>query len=809
MARPDVGLQVPERRHRPWVAGLLGLLLVWSSVPSTSAAATPPTPPGPNDRLGYYHPVSPFRVRDTRSGAPIGSNGSIAVDVTGSGGVPASGAAAIVVNVTAIKPTKSTYLTVYPSGESRPTASNLNVTAGRTVANLVVAKIGADGRIRIYNATGSTHVVVDIAGWYDNILRAYPDAPDPSGARFSPVTPFRALDTRTAGAKTPMGPGTTRTLGIAGVGGLPATGVTAVALNVTAVKPTKSTYLTVYPSGESRPLASNVNAPAGSIVPNLVVAKVGVDGKIRIYNSSGSTHVVVDVAGWYGTHGSGDLFGSFDGTLAGGEFTANSPVRVLDTRASGPVGPGQKVTIDLAGRGYLPPAGLGGVVLNVTGVAPTKATYLTVYPTGAARPLASNLNLRAGTTVANLVFAKVSASGKVDIYNEAGSTHVVADIAGWFLRRGATPETPFDGGGGLAAAGVTIPQRAAPDAASVTGARFENPLTADQGRSLWAGGHLDAVIAAARPMPVRPRAGSAPQDRGADRAPGGRDTAAVDDGSELWLHSHRYFDEGHQYPQVGRLFLRIPVSHTDYRGRSVPAGYSVCSGTLVARNLVLTAAHCVVSRSMSGTDVWFDQFAFVPGQYADARPHGVWTDWTQVDTPGSALGSPWFTTLTNEEDGLTGDFYPTDYAFVSFAEVDGAYPGDVAGFLPIAQSWATWIQDVGYPADGGFSDYCGGGPGTDSCYPFATWTTFGGAFDHGDGPLPDPGGWFEVGVGSWMTGGSSGGPMLATFDGEAYVSSVNSNGLGYSQDGESWGFNMWGPWFNDYTFELYDGLALP
>ena len=51
--------------------------------------------------------------------------------------------------------------------------------------------------------------------------------------------------------------------------------------------------------------------------------------------------------------------------------------------------------------------------------------------------------------------------------------------------------------------------------------------------------------------------------------------------------------------------------------------------------------------------------------------------------------------------------------------------------------------------------------------------------------------------------------MLATVDGEAYVSSVNSNGLGYSQDGESWGFNMWGPWFNDYTFELYAGLALP
>jgi hypothetical protein len=68
--------------------------------------------------------------------------------------------------VTVTGPTASSYLTTWPDGDQRPLSSDLNFTAGQTVPNMVVVKVGADGRINVYNAAGSTDVVVDVMGWY-------------------------------------------------------------------------------------------------------------------------------------------------------------------------------------------------------------------------------------------------------------------------------------------------------------------------------------------------------------------------------------------------------------------------------------------------------------------------------------------------------------------------------------------------------------------------------------------------------------------------------------------------------------------
>ena len=59
------------------------------------------------------------------------------------------------------------FLTVFPAGEALPLASNLNFRPGQTVPNLVVAKQGAGGRMAIYNAAGTAHVIADVAGWFD------------------------------------------------------------------------------------------------------------------------------------------------------------------------------------------------------------------------------------------------------------------------------------------------------------------------------------------------------------------------------------------------------------------------------------------------------------------------------------------------------------------------------------------------------------------------------------------------------------------------------------------------------------------
>jgi hypothetical protein len=63
-------------------------------------------------------------------------------------------------------PTNPSFLSVFPKGEAIPNASNLNFVPGQTIPNMVIAKVGADGSISIRNGTGSTHVIVDIAGWY-------------------------------------------------------------------------------------------------------------------------------------------------------------------------------------------------------------------------------------------------------------------------------------------------------------------------------------------------------------------------------------------------------------------------------------------------------------------------------------------------------------------------------------------------------------------------------------------------------------------------------------------------------------------
>ena len=70
------------------------------------------------------------------------------------------------ITVTATEETVPGYATIYPSGGTRPTASVLNFVKTTDVANLVVAPVGANGKIKVFNgSTGASHLVVDVAGY--------------------------------------------------------------------------------------------------------------------------------------------------------------------------------------------------------------------------------------------------------------------------------------------------------------------------------------------------------------------------------------------------------------------------------------------------------------------------------------------------------------------------------------------------------------------------------------------------------------------------------------------------------------------
>ncbi len=362
-----------------------------------------------------YHPLSPVRVLDTRTGTGVtqgrvGPESTIDFKATGVAGMPATGVTAVALNVTVTNASgPDSYLTVWPKGAPRPLASNLNFSAGVSVPNLVVASVGTDGRVSVFNNRGTVDVVADVQGWYSNAH---------VGSSYVPVNPARLLDTRAASS---VGPGGTIQLDVTGVGGVPDSGVAAVVLNMTVDRATgPESYLTVWPSGAPRPTASNLNFSRGPASTNLVVAQVGAGGNVSIYNNLGSTDVIADVAGWFAPS-------------AGSTYFPISPTRILDTRAGlGRLGPNATIDVQVAGAGGVPTTGVSAVVLNVTATEPTAPdSYLTLFPAGTARPLASNLNFVAGETVPNLVVVRVQ-NGKVSIFNNAGSTHVVADVQGWF-----------------------------------------------------------------------------------------------------------------------------------------------------------------------------------------------------------------------------------------------------------------------------------------------------------------------------------------------------------------------------------------
>jgi hypothetical protein len=390
----------------------LGFFLIGPGDPPPGGSVPPViTPPsGPTEFVS----MNPQRLFDTRDGTggrlgPLGAGESWPFTIRGQYGVP-DGAIAVAINLTAVNATTGTYVTAWPGGQDRPTTSNLNPVPGMAVPNLAIVRLGLAGDVNFFNNSGSVDLLADVVGYFR----------DGTSVGMAPLAPARLLDTRDAGV--PIGGGQIIDLQVAGRGGV-SDQPQAVALNVTVTGPTAGSFLTVWPSGEPRPLASSVNMVAGQTVPNMVLSRVGANGMISIFNNSGSTHVVVDVLGCFDTD-------------AGGRYVALSPRRVLDTRdgTGAPLAQvGQSpLPVTLLGRGGVPSTGVSGVMLNVTAVAPTANTFVTVYPSGTDRPLASNLNVTAGQVIPNMVLARVGPDGAVMMYNNGGVIDLVADVVGYF-----------------------------------------------------------------------------------------------------------------------------------------------------------------------------------------------------------------------------------------------------------------------------------------------------------------------------------------------------------------------------------------
>jgi hypothetical protein len=247
------------------------------------------------------------------------------------------------------------------------------------------------------------------------------------------LTPFRILDTRTAN---PIGQASWLNLQVTGVGTTPVPATaSAVVLNVTVVNPTHSGFLSVAAaSTTTAPTFSDLNFVMGETVANLVTAPLSATGGVSIYNSYGSSNVVVDVEGYYtSTIGTTGLYNSV------------TPYRALGSLAEGAtVQANTAVPVTVTGGTTGVPTTATAVEVNVTAAAGTNPSFLTVYPAGATLPVASNLNFAADEVVANRVIVGVGTNGVIEVYNHTGTVSVDVDIDGYYAGTGSyfVPITP-------------------------------------------------------------------------------------------------------------------------------------------------------------------------------------------------------------------------------------------------------------------------------------------------------------------------------------------------------------------------------
>lgn len=366
----------------------------------TVPTVDPPPPAGGET----YVALPPTRALDTRTTSSLAGPGSVDVTIGGAFGVP-SNAKAVVLNVTSTGASLASFLTVYPTGEDRPDASNLNTEVAQDTPNLVIVPIGAGGQVTIFNNAGTGDVVADVLGYF------------PASSAFVPQSPTRFLDTRDTGI---LGGPDDVDVQVAGVNGIPSN-VAAVVMNVTSTGATAPSFITAYPAGTTRPDASNLNTEVAQDTPNLVIVPVGTNGAVTLFNNAGSGHLIADVLGYFPT---------------GTDFSATSPTRILDTRngtgvAAGTVDGPATINVQVGGANGIP-AGISAVVINVTSTGASAPSFVSVWAGGSTQPNASNLNTEVGQDTPNLVIVPVGADGSINLFNNSGSVHLIGDVLGYF-----------------------------------------------------------------------------------------------------------------------------------------------------------------------------------------------------------------------------------------------------------------------------------------------------------------------------------------------------------------------------------------
>jgi hypothetical protein len=355
---------------------------------------------------------------------------------------------------------------------------------------------------------------------------------------------------------------------------------------------------------------------------------------------------------------------------------------------------------------------------------------MTVFPCGTSRPVTSNLNFQAGVDAANLVITSSNADGTICLYSDSVAD-VIVDVNGLFTS--VHHAVPFS-------TATATPLPVAHTGLSATGPA--QPLPAAQALP-WS----DATFSR----------------------------------TNLPRGDWGYLTAGQAPAFIGELVINafdFATTGTQYR----------CSGTVVARDVILTAGHCVLDFPAAPTTANPDpsplplqaiKVTFTPGLYGATSPLGVWQTLSKDDihpSPG------FFNDLRADTPEVSGiDETTNDWALIRLApNANGQHIGDVTGIVPVAPDLGRAPlakMSLHYPAGGFFSEHCRGGSPL-NCQPvFCT------------SPNPpvfsaDRPGRYVVSIGCPLMNGSSGGGVFSFYDGQWWVVSVISRGPDSRIDGE-------------------------
>jgi hypothetical protein len=360
---------------------------------AVGTAGAQPGPPLPRAGAALsgpskFHPVTPRRILDTRSGVGVaagkpGAGAVVTFRATGAGGVPATGVSAVVLNVTITEASGVGFVQVFPTGRATVGASsNLNVEhVGQTIPNLVVVPVGSGGQVSIYTQSGG-HLLADVFGWFG------PSPATRDGRYVALPAPKRVLDTRDPD-QVPVEIPANAAKTCSDFGG---SWITA-----------NFWFWTFHHWGDINhldadhdniPCESLPGAPSAPMVPPDLF-KLPDFGEIDL-------NLVAGVSGFPTILG-----------LEGGPTTGSWGI----------------------------PAGATAIVANVTATQPQGPGFVEVAPKGAPLGLSSNLNVEAvGQSISNLVVVPLSADGSITLFTQT-ATHLIVDVLGYFTGPSAAVST--------------------------------------------------------------------------------------------------------------------------------------------------------------------------------------------------------------------------------------------------------------------------------------------------------------------------------------------------------------------------------